>query len=132
MAILQGLSDSPIKTYMDQKFWAEGGMIRLVDQRDGTVTDLTIDEWGKRALAFAEMTVKFGDPRPRQRLVQLVADMKDVMYRAKAQGDPTDQKVVREKARKKGGARLVRTGYHDFKDAVPTFNAPPAAGGARE
>lgn len=111
-------SNDPVKTYQDQKFWAEGGMIKMVNERDGQVKDLTISQFLERGRAFGRLLAKYRDPRPRAAIVQLLEDMRDVIERAKAQGDPTDQAVVLEKARHRGHAQVLSTGYHDFNDGV--------------
>lgn len=121
-------SNDAVKTHMDQKFWAVDGMIRMVDERDGNVQDITIRDFGERAIALAQAAAKLDEPFERARLKRLVVNMRDVLLVAVAQGDLTDPAVAAQKRRSRrrrpGAADPGVPAYPAFNDASPTFVAP--------
>ena len=94
--------------FQDMTFWAEHGLVYIEDQRDGDFQVLTADEAFERAkqLACEVQSCKYADEA--LALLRLVESMADCHAEAKAQGDPTDEKVLEQKAREARPSRAAR------------------------
>lgn len=92
--------------FRDQRYWAEGGRIYIVNDKDGEFTTCSIDEFGLRALGLARQARKMFEMRlwidEANELVRTIGDMKECIYEAKAQGDPHDPNVLMYKLRQRG------------------------------
>lgn len=110
---------NPVKSYCDLKFWAVGGCVRVIDERDGDIRDMTISEFRVRALGMLEMLKAKSGPGEHAKLVRLGDAMRDVVRRARAQGDPTDPRVIQHKinTRSPRNVRIV-TPWLDRRPAV--------------
>lgn len=99
-------SSHNVRKFRDQRFWAEGGRIYIVDERDGDFVSCSIDDFAKRALAFVQQArhmyqLGLWTDEARE-LIKAIGDMKEVMYEAKEQGDPHDPEVLKYKMRQRG------------------------------
>jgi hypothetical protein len=99
-------SSHNVRKFRDQRFWADGGRIQIVDDKTGDHTSASIDDFGQRAIALILQV------RNMQRIgywtdecheiVKAIGDMKEVLYEAKEQGDPHDPEVLKYKMRQRG------------------------------
>lgn len=92
-------TSSTVYTYKNIKFWAEGGRIQWVDERDGENSSLSIDELAARAAGIARMAAATRGRVDRAVHVRAVEDMVRCAYTAKAQGDPHDPAVIAYRAK---------------------------------
>lgn len=107
-------SDShKVYKFRSQRFWAEGGRIYIVDDRDDEFASCSIEEFGSRAVALVGQATQLCQMNlwsdERAELIKAVGDMKRVIYDAKEQGDPHDPAVLAYKLRQRG--RKVSVGY---------------------
>ena len=89
--------------YMDQEFWAENGLIYIMDYRDGLEDDdrleiLTRPTWVARWISFNDEAKRMKYPDEKAERYSLLADMAACNKMAKAQGDPMDPEAARQKA----------------------------------
>jgi hypothetical protein len=77
-----------VRHYRNQTFWAERGMIRCVDERDGEYQTITIAEWLGRAQALSNEAHRTKWADERDDMLQLIEGMVAIAKLAKTQGDP--------------------------------------------
>lgn len=94
--------------YMSLTFWPQNGFIYVEDSFDDSFVTISRKDWLLRSAAMASDAARLGDisirsdnewkkmtaVQERDAVLSLVDAMIDVAKRAKAQGDPTDPKVV--------------------------------------
>lgn len=94
--------------YLSLVFWPENGFVYIEDKDDGSFTTCSRRDWLDRIAAFnadahrlGDIAVKAGNEwkkmtaaQERDAMLSLVEAMIECATRAKAQGDPTDPKVV--------------------------------------
>lgn len=83
--------------YRNQTFWAERGMIHVVDERDGDYKAVTIKEWIARIIAIRNEAVRTKWADEREDMQELVEHMIRVCQQAKDQGDPCRPLSAKEK-----------------------------------
>lgn len=87
--------------FMDLEFWAQNGMVTVLDNKragnglpaNDCVFHMSPGEFIKRAIAV-RMSTDDKYPDERQRASRFMDEAVQVAKLAKAQGDPTDQKVL--------------------------------------
>lgn len=89
--------------FREQEFWAENGLIYIMDYRVQTPDDDRFSaasraEFAARAIAMNDQArgERYADER--YQLCELVTDMCQAVKDAKKQGDPTDSEVAKKKA----------------------------------
>jgi hypothetical protein len=94
--------------YLSLTFWPQNGFIYVEDSSDESFVTISRKDWLLRAAAMAADAARLGDiatragnewkqmtaVQERDAVLSLVDAMIEVAKRAKAQGDPTDPKVV--------------------------------------
>lgn len=115
---------SKVYRFRDQRFWAQGGRIHIVDEAKDEFASCSIEEFGQRALGMVQQATKliqwgiWNDER--KDLVDAIGDMKRAIYDAREQGDPHDPEVVAFKLRQRG--RRASVGYTTASAAVRKNN----------
>lgn len=97
-------------TFDDLEYWAEDGVICIVDTRDGEYKAVTCLDFAKRAEAINEEARRATLPSDRLRLQNCVLDMHEAWKEAKSHGDPGDPEVVKQRIRERRRAIMV-TGW---------------------
>lgn len=87
--------------YRNQTFWAENGLIQIVDEQTGENRTVSISEFLNRALAtwLAAKREKWIDDREAQK--RAARQMVHCAFQARQQGDPFEVKSSREAAHDK-------------------------------
>jgi hypothetical protein len=83
----------------DLEYWAQDGVIWMLDHRDEQVTAITCPTFRARMLAIAGgiTRAKYSDDEKKHR--DFAQEMLEVYKDAKEQGDPTDMNVLRHRYR---------------------------------
>lgn len=106
------------------QFWAELGLVRLEDQKDGSYFVITRREALLRAQAINEEISHSSYASERSELQNLVQNMIECVKEAKTQGDPMDMEVRQSKSKEIKRARsaklLLPSGFVPGKEKVPT------------
>lgn len=77
-----------LRHHRNQTFWAEGGMIHVVDETDGDYKAVTYTDWLARIVALRNAIARMPWADDRADLQTLVEDMIMIGKQARAQGDP--------------------------------------------
>jgi hypothetical protein len=84
--------------YNQIEFWAEGGLIRIHDGRDGSDKSEPISVMRKRAKALFEESSRVQHQDEKSQIIAAARDIMLCIQEAKEQGDPTDAKVIKDLA----------------------------------
>ena len=84
--------------YNQIEFWAEGGLIRIHDGRDGSDKSEPISVMRKRAKALFEESSRVQHQDEKTQIIAAARDIMLCIQEAKEQGDPTDAKVIKDLA----------------------------------
>src|SRR4051812_17445533 len=79
------------------EFWAEDGLIYIEDRRDGTFNVVTCRDFADRAEAINFEAKRAKYPSDAKNLNDWVLKMFDAWKDAKAQGDPMDVNVAKQR-----------------------------------
>lgn len=125
----------PVRKYKDLSFFACEGLIAVHDDRDGSYTAVTPDDFTKRVemlekkskKAKADCELTPSQRQYRRSVVQFAADMTEAVKEAKYMGDPSDPQVMAfwQRQRKNSTVRLSAgsdaAGYPDLPE-IPLGN----------
>lgn len=84
--------------YNQIEFWAENGLIRIHDGRDGSEKSETSSTMRKRAKALFEESSRVQHQDEKKAILAAARDIMLCIQEAKEQGDPTDSKVLSQLA----------------------------------
>ena len=99
--LLEHKESRKIYRFDDLAYWAENGMITLVDERDGDSRRIPPDKFFDRAQAIGLQARRESHPRERIKFENTANDMEKCILEAIAQGDPTSPEVQKYNARHK-------------------------------
>jgi len=121
-------SNSSVFGYRATRFWAERGLIHIVDEDTGAYTPCSRAEWVARIIAFAgkkgRINDKYADERAEKR--RLIQSMIETNAEAKRQGDPFDPRVSRDMM-SRGPATISMAGtYRPGQSLILPGTPPPA------
>jgi hypothetical protein len=91
----------------DLEFWAEDGVICIVDARNGDINAVTCKEFVERAEVINREAKRATYASDQRRLNDCVLNMYEVWKEAKQQGDPTDPAVMRQRLKDRKRAILT-------------------------
>lgn len=100
----------PKYKFKDQRFWAEGGLVCIEDQRNGEYKVITRAEAAARAIAFNAELQNYSYPSERDELCRCVCNLCEAVKEAKRQGDPTDPEVRRSRIKDAKKASILLSG----------------------
>jgi hypothetical protein len=95
------------RRFDDLEFWAEDGLIFMEDHNDGSFNVITCYDFALRAKCINEEAVRAKYPSDAKRLRDIVMDMYEAWKEAKAQGDPDDPVVAKQKYKERRKAVLI-------------------------
>jgi hypothetical protein len=98
-------------TFDDLEFWAEDGIVCIVDTRDGSCNAVTRKDFVKRASAIYDESQRSKYASDKKKLQDLIISMHEVWKEANTQGDPADVNVVKHRLKESRKAILV-TGFN--------------------
>ena len=98
----------------DIEFWAEDGLVFIVDHRDGSCKLDYLSDFKKRAFALneeAKRLYKEGKyPDEHKKMTDCVCSMRDCYTEAKDQGDPGDPKILAQKLKERRRTMMLIPG----------------------
>lgn len=92
---------SRVYRYIDMRFWAQDGVVHVIDERDGRENTVNPEDWKDRAHAMAAEISRCQFPNERIRVTEIVNAMIACATEASAQGSPFDQDAVAYQCRHK-------------------------------
>lgn len=84
--------------YNQIEFWAEGGLINIYDNRDGSKKVEPTAVMRKRAKALFEESTRVQHQDEKTQIIAAARDIMLCIQEAKEQGDPTDPRVAKQLA----------------------------------
>ena len=84
--------------YNQIEFWAEGGLIRIHDGRDGSEKSEPISVMRNRAKALFEESSRVQHQDEKKMIIAAARDIMLCVQEAREQGDPTDARVIKDLA----------------------------------
>lgn len=100
-----------VRNFLDQKYWAEGGLVRIVDERTGEYESLSTGQFQEHIRAFVAALKRMPNGSAKTQLARNIEKWLECLEEAKNQGDPTIPQVRREILREKGNGRIVVPGH---------------------
>lgn len=91
----------------DIEFWAEDGIICIIDTRNGDTNAVTCKEFVKRASVINDEAARAANSSERRRLQDCVLNMHAAWKEAKTQGDPSDPEVLKRRLKERRRAILT-------------------------
>lgn len=88
-----------VYNYIDLTFWAESGVVIVVDDRDGSRNAVSPTSWHERALAIGREASRAQYYKEKIAMRTVANDMIRCAQEAVDMGDPTDPKVIEYQAR---------------------------------
>lgn len=104
--------------YQGLRFWAEGGIVKILDTRDGTITNIAATVWHNRAKAIGDEGDHCNYSDERQEHYDCANAMRACAAEARYQGDPTDASFEEYRVRHKEWLRttlLVNNQYQNIR-----------------
>jgi hypothetical protein len=97
--------------YRRQDFFAENGLIHVIDKDTGIYSCVAVREFLSRARGFSKLARRMSKKKiwadERDELTRMVQDMIVCCQQAQRQGDPFDPRVLRQMAIHNRSARIV-------------------------
>jgi hypothetical protein len=121
------LGQHGVKNYGNLRIWAEGGLVRVEDKRDGSCETLSVRDALLRAQAISELiSEKLARTRNRTTdarfytdeindMQNLVDDVIAVCKQAREQGEPSDPKVIEDRKLRSPKSIPASDGDHFMK-----------------
>lgn len=102
--------------YNQIEFWAEGGLIRIHDGRDGSDKSEPISVMRNRAKALFEESSRVQHQDEKKMIIAAARDIMLCVQEAREQGDPTDARVIKDLAH--DNRRIWSTGSNVTKSGI--------------
>jgi hypothetical protein len=91
----------------DLEFWAEEGIVCIIDHRNGDVNAVTCNDFKLRAACLNRAAKRATTTEEANDLYDWTLKMYEVWQNAKDQGDPSDPEVMKQKLRQRRRAVMV-------------------------